>query len=274
MMSECREKPGPLMLAEANSSISTAQWPKSPPPPPYSSGSEVHSRPSRPAFSQVSRSTQPALSHSAWRGRHSRSTKRRTVARNISWSSRYTVRVIITGFAMSNERFAGFRLVAHDFRAGVALAVPGGERIGARGKFRHAYGVDVLQRAAGPGGEADTEDGTDVGVGDVSEHALLQASRRFDRLDIEYAVLQFLHVPGGAGFFEQALQLGPQEFLSARRIFVESGAAGAPRPLEFVHHAIDQRNAGCCLYALPSAARSPTACLRTIWESFIDTSSA
>ena len=42
----------------------------------------------RPAFSQVSRSTQPDLSHSAWRGRHSRRTKRRTVERNISWSSR------------------------------------------------------------------------------------------------------------------------------------------------------------------------------------------
>jgi len=38
------------MLAEAISSIKTAQWPKSPPPPPYSSGSEVHSRPFAPGF--------------------------------------------------------------------------------------------------------------------------------------------------------------------------------------------------------------------------------
>src|ERR1039457_6012545 len=244
MMSECSEKPGPLMLAEAISSISTAQWPKSPPPPPYSSGSEVQSSPSRPALSQVSRSTQPALSHSAWRGRHSRSTKRRTVARNISWSSRYTVRVIITGLLYSNERFAGLRLVAHDLRAGVAFAVFGCEPIGARGEFRRAYGVDELQRAPGPGGEADAEDGTDVGVGDVPEHAFLQAARRFDRLDIEYAVLQFLHLPGRVWFFEQALQFAPQDFLAARGIFVESAAAGAPRALEFVHHAIDQRERG------------------------------
>src|SRR5487761_2303004 len=152
------------MLAEASSSISTAQWPKSPPPPPYSSGSEVHSRPSRPALSQVSRSTQPALSHTAWCGRHSRSTKRRTVARNISWSSRYTVRVIIGWLLYSNERLAGLHLGAHDLRAGVALAVFGGERVGARGEFRRADGIDELQRAARPGGKADAENRTDVGV--------------------------------------------------------------------------------------------------------------
>ena len=51
-------------------------------------GSDMHSRPSRPALRQVSRSTRPAASHSAWRGLHSRCTKRRAVSRNISWSSR------------------------------------------------------------------------------------------------------------------------------------------------------------------------------------------
>src|SRR5487761_2084170 len=223
------------MLAEASSSISTAQWPKSPPP--YSSGSEVHSRPSRPALSQVSRSTQPAASHSAWRGRHSRSTKRRTVARNISWSSRYTVRVIIAGAPISDERIAGLRLGAHDVRAGKALAVFGGERVGARSELRHARGIDELQRAAGPCGEADAENRTDVGVGDVPQHALLQAARRFNRLDVEDAVLQFLHVPRGAGLFEQALQFRPEEFFRARRIFVEAAPASAPGALEFVHHA-------------------------------------
>ena len=48
------------------------------------SGSDMNSRPSRPAFSQVSRSTRPALFHSAWRGLHSRSMKRRAVSRNFS----------------------------------------------------------------------------------------------------------------------------------------------------------------------------------------------
>ena len=46
---------------------------------------------------------------------------------------------------MSNERFAGFRLVAHDFRAGVALAVPGGERIGA---LQYINSVGVAKFAA------------------------------------------------------------------------------------------------------------------------------
>ena len=57
MMSECRPT-GRTRDARAVQLFGEhAAWPKSPPPPPYSAGRVAHSRPSRPAFSQVSRST-------------------------------------------------------------------------------------------------------------------------------------------------------------------------------------------------------------------------
>src|SRR6218665_48280 len=97
MMSECSEKPAPDTPARCASSRTIAAWPKSPPPPPYSAGTATQSRPSRPALSQVWRSILPAWSHSAWRGTHSRSKKRRALGRNISWSARKTVRFTSTG---------------------------------------------------------------------------------------------------------------------------------------------------------------------------------
>ncbi|MCY1547362.1 hypothetical protein D9M68_834160 [compost metagenome] len=54
MTSECMPKLAPDRPARAYSSLNTATWPKSPPPPPYSVGRVMPSRPSRPAFSQVS----------------------------------------------------------------------------------------------------------------------------------------------------------------------------------------------------------------------------
>ena len=67
--------------------------------------------------------------------------------------------------------------------------------------------------------------------------------QRADSIACMYSIrsLQFLHVPGDAGFFEQTLQFGPEEFFGAGGILVKSGAAGAPRALELVHHAVDQR---------------------------------
>ena len=44
-MSEWTEKPGPVAPARASSSMTTAEKPKSPPGPPYSSGVSQHSRP-------------------------------------------------------------------------------------------------------------------------------------------------------------------------------------------------------------------------------------
>ncbi|MNL42371.1 hypothetical protein D3C87_1648240 [compost metagenome] len=65
MMSECRPKLTPDTPARCISSLMTVAWPKSPPPPPYTAGTMVHNKPSRPALSQVWRSTLPASSHSA-----------------------------------------------------------------------------------------------------------------------------------------------------------------------------------------------------------------
>ncbi|MCY1231747.1 hypothetical protein D9M72_442070 [compost metagenome] len=97
VMSECTDRLKPETPERCSSSASTQEWPKSPPPPPYSVGTVTHNSPSRPALSQVSRSVRPAASQAAWRGRHSRSKNRRAVSRSISWSSRYTVRWMFTG---------------------------------------------------------------------------------------------------------------------------------------------------------------------------------
>ncbi len=81
-------KPMPLACARTTSSARTALYRKSSaPPPPYSSGTLMPSRPCLPASSQTPRSTMPSASHWSWNGTTWRSRKPRTVWRNASWSS-------------------------------------------------------------------------------------------------------------------------------------------------------------------------------------------
>ena len=93
MTSLCSVKPSPLVPARATSSV-TIHWKRRSgvPPPPYSSGTSMASRPVFPAASQMSRLTWPCFSHSGWCGTASFSRKSRTICRKSVCSSEKIVR--------------------------------------------------------------------------------------------------------------------------------------------------------------------------------------
>ena len=87
IMSECKGKAGPVAPTFASSSLTTTLCKKSPPGPPYSSGTVQQSSPFSPAAVQSSLLTMPCCSQSAWFGTILFSIKRRVASRNISCSS-------------------------------------------------------------------------------------------------------------------------------------------------------------------------------------------
>ena len=97
--------------------------------------------------------------------------------------------------------------------------------------------VDVLQRTAGPGRKADAENRADIAVADIGQHAFLEAARGLDRLAVEQPFLQFLELPGHAGFAERPRKLRPEEFPALLRVLVKTAARRPPRALELLHHA-------------------------------------
>src|SRR5688572_24881384 len=127
----------------------------------------------------------------------------------------------------SAQRLAPGRLVAQELWRREALAVLLRQLVRARDEFLDADRVDELRGAAGPGREADAEDGADVGIVRGRQHALLQAARGLDGLAIENAVLHLLQIPGHVPAVEDPSELGPQELLAVLRIIVETAARGA-----------------------------------------------
>ena len=57
-----------------------------------------------------------------------------------------------------------------------------------------AHAVDVGQRAAGVGREAEAEDRADIGLARIGDDALFHRARGFQRLHHQEALLQFLDV--------------------------------------------------------------------------------
>src|SRR5471030_2606786 len=76
--------------------------------------------------------------------------------------------------------FGGF--VQQQSRWRKALAILLDQVLGPGDEVFHAVLIDELQRATGPGGEADAENRADVGVRRRSQHALLHATHGFDGL--------------------------------------------------------------------------------------------
>jgi len=65
-MSLCRPIANPWFITRALSSLTIAEYMKSAPEPPCSSGSHGQRYPWPPAFSQIERGTMPSRSHSWW----------------------------------------------------------------------------------------------------------------------------------------------------------------------------------------------------------------
>src|SRR5271163_926083 len=97
-----------------------------------------------------------------------------------------------------------------------ARPMPGGELFTHGDEADGTHHVDIGQGAAGERREAEAEDRADIGLADVGEDALLEAARRFERLDTEQAILELLHIDG-VGVELDLLQVGepgPQPFLA------------------------------------------------------------
>jgi hypothetical protein len=94
-----------------------------------------------------------------------------------------------------------------------------------------AVRVDELQGAAGPGGESDAIDGSEVGVGDGGEDALVEDACGFQRLNEQQPVADVLFghfgiVRSGPAFG----QAGPECLGAAvRRVVVEASEVFPPR---------------------------------------------
>src|SRR5262249_11949714 len=108
-------------------------------------------------------------------------------------------------------------------------------------KVANAFAADELQRATGPGGEADAEDRTDVAVALAGQHTVLQATRRFDGLAIQDSIAPGLQVVLAAGLFEHALQLRPESLRPVGGVVVKPATCRASAALEFVDQPLDHR---------------------------------
>src|SRR5206468_354477 len=102
--------------------------------------------------------------------------------------------------------------------------------------------VDELHCTSRPRRKADAEDRSDVRVVHAHENAFREAAGGLDRLAIEQAVLELLHVPGGTRFFEELFELRPKELLAPGflRVLVEACARRAPVAIELLDHALDE----------------------------------
>src|SRR2546423_696821 len=101
--------------------------------------------------------------------------------------------------------------------------------------------VDVLDHAAGPGREADAQDRADVRLGDRTQHALVQAAHRIQRLGEEHALLHVLERDPVARLAEVLGQTRPQPRALPVYVFVETGAGRAAAAPEVVDHTVDHR---------------------------------
>src|SRR3954465_11120545 len=94
----------------------------------------------------------------------------------------------------SVEAAAGLRHLDNDRRRRKAIAVPIPRALADRHEGLRAHEVDVAQRAAGIGREAEAEDRADIGLARIGDDALLDRARRFERLRDEEAQLQLRDV--------------------------------------------------------------------------------
>lgn len=99
---------------------------------------------------------------------------------------------------------------------------------------------DVADHPSGPGREADAEDRADVGVGLGTQHPLVEAAQRVQRLGEEHPLLEVGegHRPTSVG--GQVGKAGPEQAAGALVVGVEAAPGGTPRPVVRVDQLVDE----------------------------------
>src|SRR4029077_13819439 len=141
------------------------------------------------------------------------------------------------------EALALFRHLDEQFVRRKTLGVFLREAFAQRDEFLRTHHVDVAERSPGIRRIAEPEDRTDIGLAYVREHAFLEATRGFQRLDRKQAVFQFLHVDLVRILLRrlEVREAGPQPLRTALRIIIEALGVLASVAAALFHHLLKQR---------------------------------